>query len=420
MKRVAVLGYGGRGRIYAQICRQMKRDYRITAVIEINPSILKVAQKEQKLKEDQLFLDYDMFLSQDRNVDLIMICTQDRQHFEHTIKALEHGYDVLLEKPIATTKAECLEIEKRAKQLGRKITVCHVLRYTGFFTKLKQLIDSRVIGKIISIEHTENVCYWHQSHSFVRGDWRNSDQSTPMILAKCCHDLDLICWMAGCACTDVASVGDLCFFNQENAPQGSVDRCTNGCKVKKECPYDAEKLYIDTYRRMPYPFKKYMWPNSRLPEDHICTLPKLQQAIREGDFGKCVYRCDNNVVDYQQVQMRFENGIHATLIMTAFSNRGYRGTTIRGGLGEIQGEFEKGKITLQLYGRRKKVFKVPVTDRFYGHGGGDKRMIEALAQGLIQTNITQSVESHLAGFAAEESRLGGGRFVKLRADDRER
>lgn len=414
MKKVAVLGYGGRGRTYAQICKNMKTHYQVIAVIEKNPKVLQIAKKEHKLNDNQIFSDYDEFLKQRKEADLLMICTQDQQHFEHTIKALDKGYDILLEKPIAVTEEECIAIERKAKELGRKVDVCHVLRYTGFFSKLKELTDSGIIGKIISIEHNENVCYWHQAHSFVRGDWRNSASSTPMILAKCCHDLDLIRWMANSPCTEVASTGKLHFFNKENAPNGSAMRCTDGCKIKKECPYDAEKLYIDTYKRMPYPFKKYMWPNSRLPEDRVCTLPKLQKAIQEGDFGKCVFHCDNNVVDYQQVQMRFENGINATLIMTAFSNKGYRNTIIRGTLGEIQGNFEKGKIVLELYGKRKKVFRTSVKDIFYAHGGGDQKLIEALAEDLTKTDISQSVESHLMGFAAEKSRLNKNEFVKLR------
>lgn len=233
----------------------MKKDYVIVAVIEKNPEILSIAKAELKLKDSQMFSDYNEFLKQDKEADLLMICTQDKQHFEHTMKALDKGYDILLEKPIAVTKEECVKIEKRAKELGRKVDVCHVLRYTSFFSKLKELTDSGVIGKIISIEHTENVCYWHQAHSFVRGDWRNSDASIPMILAKCCHDLDLIRWIANSPCAEVSSIGKLHFFKKENAPEGAAERCTDGCGVKNECPYDAEKLYIDTYKKMPYPYK---------------------------------------------------------------------------------------------------------------------------------------------------------------------
>jgi len=322
----------------------------------------------------------------------------------------------LLEKPIACNIADCISIRDKASEKGLTVDVCHVLRYSAYYTQIKDIMDSGVLGKIIAIEQVENVAYWHQAHSFVRGDWGKSADSNPMILAKCCHDLDIAVYLAGSECDAISSVGALNYFKRECAPEGATEYCMGGCKAKAKCPYDAEKLYLKPLLHMP---KKYMsmWPQSRLMADGIVTIPKMERAIRETRYGKCVFMSDNDVVDYQNTIIQFANGITSTLTMTAFSGKhSSRETRIRGSLGEIIANTQKSYMTLEVFGQKIKKVRLPLSS-IGSHGGGDSRMIAALGSGKIRTNIALSVESHIMGFCAEESRLNGGVPVKI-ADHR--
>lgn len=411
MKKIAVLGYGGRGCNYTNLCKGMKDKYEITAVIDNSKDKLTQAKKITGLHDNQLFSSLDSFLETPKTADWLFVCTQDKDHKEHSVKALKKGYNLLLEKPIACTPEDCVEIERTAKENNREVAVCHVLRYSVYYDKIKEIMDSGILGKIISIEQVENVGYWHQAHSFVRGDWRNKEESTPMILAKCCHDLDIAVYLAESKCAQVMSQGQLNFFKKENAPEGATEYCLGGCKAKKDCPYDCEKLYVKGLKYLPKSAIKYMWPQSRLMPDGIVTVPKLYEAMKTTDFGKCVFLSDNNVVDYQTTTMLFENGINSTLTMTAFSGPCYRETRIRGSLGELVCDMGKSKIMLELFGKRKK--RIRLHQVLDAHGGGDKRLIEYLAEDKLKTDISTSIESHLIAFAAEESRLNNGETVKL-------
>lgn len=408
--KVAILGFGGRGKMYAQVIKGMPAEYTGVAVIDTNPEKLAVAKDLLDLDDNALFANLDDFLAAPKVADYLFVCTQDKDHILHAIPALKAGYHLLLEKPIACSVQDCLEIEKVAKEYDRKVAVCHVLRYSAYYEKIKELMQSGVIGKIIAIDQVENVGYWHQSHSFVRGDWRRKDESTPMILAKCCHDLDIAVFLADSQCEQVSSVGKNYFFNKDNAPQGATEYCVGGCKAKKDCPYDCEKLYINNIRRLPKRAIRGMWPQSRLMSDGIVTIPKLEQAIRETRYGKCVFLSDNDVVDYEVATMQFANGIASTLTMTAFSNRCYRETRIRGTLGELVCNMDKGLIILSVFGKKDKKVRLLGMD---AHGGGDRKLIAALAKGTNRTDITMSIESHLIAFAAEESRLQDGKPIKI-------
>ena len=196
MKKVAILGYGGRGYHYAKMCRQMDKDFQIVAVIDNSEDKRRLAKETAKLDDAQLFSSLDVFLAAPKTADWLFICTQDKDHREHAVSALKKGYHLLLEKPVACTPEDCLEIERTAKELNRQVAVCHVLRYSLYYEKIKEIIESGILGKIIAIDQVENVAYWHQANSYVRGDWRRADESTPMILAKCCHDLDIAVYLA--------------------------------------------------------------------------------------------------------------------------------------------------------------------------------------------------------------------------------
>lgn len=405
MKKISILGYGGRGFNYAKLCKSMKSDYEIVAVVDHSREKLDLAKSTHNLPDKQLFISLDDFLSKSKAADWVFVCTQDKDHIEHSVKLLKKGYNLLLEKPVACSAQDCLEIERVSKEMNCQVAVCHVLRYSLYYEKIKEIMDSGVLGKIIAIDQVENVAYWHQAHSFVRGDWGIAAQSNPMILAKCCHDLDIAVYLADSKCKQVTSQGSLHYFNKENAPKGATEYCLDGCEVKSTCPYDCEKLYVDKIKHLPKSAIRAIWPQSRLMADSIVTIPKLYDAMKNTDFGKCVFLSDNDVVDYEVTTMLFENGINSTLTMTAFSSTCYRETRIRGTLGELVCDMEKNKIILYQFGKRKK--RVRLNTRLDAHGGGDKRLIEHLAKGELKTNISESIESHLIGFAAEKSRLSG-------------
>lgn len=413
MKKVAILGYGGRGRFYAGICKQMAQDYQLVAVIDISKEKRDLAQKEQYLSQNQIYENIDDFCKSPKIADYLFVCTQDADHFEHATKALNKGYNLLLEKPIACSIEDCVEISRLSREKGLTVDVCHVLRYSGYYGKIREIIRSGVLGKIIAIEQIENVAYWHQAHSYVRGDWRIEAESNPMILSKCCHDLDTAVFMAESKCKYVSSIGKLNFFKKENAPQGVTEYCFGGCKAKDKCPYDCEKLYIKPLKFIPKKIAAHMWPQSRLMSDSIVTIPKLYEACKNTRYGKCVFLSDNDVVDYQTTTMEFENGITSTLIMAAFSGKeSYRQTRIRGSLGELICDTKSVKFTLEIFGQRPK--KIVIDKNNSGsHGGGDKKMLIALAKGKTLSNIDFSIESHLIGFCAEKSRKENGAPVYL-------
>lgn len=411
MKKIAILGYGGRGYNYAKLCNQMSSDFEITAVIDNSEDKLKLAKNTAHLNDNQLFSSLDDFLTFPKTADWLFVCTQDKDHKEHAVKALKNGYNLLLEKPVACTPEDCIEIERIAKETNRQVAVCHVLRYSLYYEKIKEIIDSGVLGKIIAIDQVENVGYWHQAHSYVRGDWRRADESTPMIISKCCHDLDIAVYLADSKCRQVTSQGQLNFFSKENAPDGATEYCLGGCKAKDNCPYDCEKLYVKPLKYMSKKAREGAWPQSRLMADSIVTIPKLYDAMNTTRYGRCVFLSDNDVVDYQITTMLFENGINSTLTMTAFSGPSYRETRVRGTLGELICNMGENKIILQQFGKRKK--RIKLKKRLDAHGGGDKRLMEYLARDHLKTDISLSIESHLIGFAAEESRLNNAIPVQL-------
>lgn len=417
MKKVAILGYGGRGFIYAKLCKNMKKDFEIVAVIDNSKERLESAKKDLDLYENQLFLSLDDFLKEPKDANWIFVCTREKDHVEHAIKSLKSGYNILLEKPVACSIKDCMEIEKVAKETKLEVAVCHVLRYSPYYEKIKEIIDSGELGKIISIDQVENVAFWHQAHSYVRGDNRKLEGGTPLIIAKCCHDLDIAVYLANSKCKQVTSQGQLNFFKKENAPKGATEYCLGGCKAKENCPYDCEKIYIDPIRHLPKSTIKGMWPQSRLMADGVVTIPKLYDALKTTNFGKCIFMMDNDVVDHQVTTMVFENGIYSTLTMSAFSGPCYRETRVRGTIGELVCNMGESKIVLYPYGKRKK--NIRLNSKLDAHGGGDKLLIESLAKDKLRTDISQSVEGHIIGFAAEESRLQNGMPILL-SEARER
>ncbi len=403
--KIAILGFGSRGVIYSDFVKNNPELYEFCAIIDVNPNKLKKARAEYGVSERICFSDYRSFLTSGTECDLVAVCTTDELHLEHATACLEAGYDLILEKPIANNAEDCRAIVKTAAKCKRKVVVCHVLRYTAFYRAIKRVIDSGEIGEVVTITQTENVGYWHQAHSFVRGNWANRDETSPMILQKCCHDLDVIKWLMGERCVSVSSFGDLFFFKKENKPAGAADRCID-CKLGKDCLYDA----VEFYRRMPG------WAAS-----FVCDYRDLEDALRRSRFGRCVFACDNNVVDHQVVNMNFEKNKTAQLTMTAFSDECYRFLKIFATKGEISGNIEERKFTVKPFKKEGRTVDCALyTNDFSVHQGGDNQMMrdvhEYFTTGVLPANMTDAVnslESHLMAFSAEESRVRGGAVCKV-------
>ena len=401
MKTLVLIGAGARGMTYARLI-QKSESARIVAVAEIKEDRRKRAMRELGLTADAIYNHSDDLLAAGRLADACIIATQDRDHYDEAIKALNLGYDLLLEKPISPNADECVHIARLAQEKGCRVAVCHVLRYAPFFVALKNIIDSGELGRVIEIQHNENIGNFHMAHSFVRGNWRSSEEACPIILAKSCHDLDLLVWLTGSRCESVASFGELTYFKEENAPEGSAARCLD-CPVAQNCRYDARKCYLDIVGS---------WPTTALTVDQ--TEEGVLQALREGPYGRCVYRCDNDVCDHQVSILRFENGVTATFNLSAFNNRVARTMKIMCEHGEIRASELAGCIEVIPFtstGVAETQARTIYPARGgKGHGGGDEGIVRALLNMLahdgaeMSTNIAASIESHLMAEAAEISR----------------
>lgn len=412
---VAILGVGARGGdSYGQIINKSKDKFKIVAICDLRQERLERFGDLFGVEKEQRYIDEDFFFAEKR-ADVLIIATQDADHIRHAKKAFELGYDILLEKPISDDFEECLELLECQKKYGRKALVCHVLRYAPVFVKAAELLNNNEIGRLVAINALERVGFWHQAHSYVRGNWRNSEQATPMILAKCCHDLDLLQYYAKSKAKSLASVGELTFFTEENAPQGATKMCMD-CPHLDTCIYSAKRIYVqrwidDGYPEDIFPFNTVaMAPN---------TEENLSEAIKKEPYGRCVFYCDNNVVDHQIVQISFENGVKAELTMMAFTETGGRRISFFGTHGELVLDEQENELRLKKFHGDTTVFKMEeLIEKGYNHGGGDKFLIEQLfdmlcGNAMPGTSLEESIESHLMGICAEKSRLNGGELVTV-------
>ncbi len=400
----AVIGFGARGRKYSAYLKE--RGAKLVAVCDCDEAVFSVARKDYGLKEEQLFTDSASFFAKGKLADLLIVATTDRAHTEPSVRGMQLGYDILLEKPIATSKEECGRIEAAAQKYQRRVIVCHVLRYSPFFRKIRELIAGGGFGKVVTVNHTENVGYWHFAHSFVRGNWRNEEESTFMLLAKCCHDLDILVYLIGANCSAVSSMGELSWFYPGN-PEKGADFCFE-C-AKKDCPYNAEKFYLANPLWVKVP---------ALPEEGREEFIRSWVNRKENPYARCVYACDNDVVDHQIVNMQFENGATAHLTLTAFTKDFYRNIKVCLEKGVIEGDMRDKKLRVCRFGQEEEI--IDLSDAFSdAHGGGDARLIDDVCEIMegrkkfSDTSIGASMQSHKIAFAAEESRKSGGEVKKV-------
>ncbi len=414
---VVIAGAGGRGRLtYAPYSKKFPEQMKLVAAADRIPARLEEMRREYGLAEEHCFSTVEEMFAQPKMADMAFICTQDADHVRHACLALEKGYDLLLEKPVAGDVDECRKLLEKAEELGRSVTVCHVLRYAPFYQKLKSILEEGGLGQIISIQASENVGYWHQAHSFVRGNWRNSGETSPMILQKCCHDMDLLVWLTDSRCKRISSMGSRSHFREENAPEGAPRYCMEGCPVKEQCPYDAEKIYV-TDEVTGYDAKGAGWLQNAVMVQP--TREGLLETLRTSPYGRCVYRCDNDVVDNQSVTMEMENGVTVGFHMCGLNRNNYRAIHIMGTKGDITGNLEEEVLVLHRFGGKEETLRIDARETASGHSGGDYGMLhdmfEARSQGRATlTSLRQSLESHYMALAAEQSRLSGGAMIDLR------
>jgi len=401
---LAVVGAGNRGAdVYAEACLRYPAEGRVVAVAEPDRARRERLARRHGVDADRCFARWEDLFAQDRVADAVVVATPDAHHVAPAAAALALGYHVLLEKPIAPTLEGVRELERAAETAPGRVTVAHVLRYDPFFATLKGLVAGGRIGDLVQIVHTENVGHWHFAHSYVRGNWRREADASPMLLAKACHDLDLLRWLVEAPCRKVASFGGRLHFRAERAPVGSTARCLDGCAVERSCPYSAKRIYLERFAG------HAVWPNTVVVPD--ATPERVERALRDGPYGRCVYRCDNDVADHQTVMLSFEGGVDAALVVSAFTEANTRRVHVMGTHGEILGTMDGGALDLHDFaaGTRETV-QVPAV---VGHRHADEVLLrDFLARvrtgaGPSRTDLSAAVDSHLMAFAAERARREG-------------
>jgi hypothetical protein len=402
------IGAGNRGTVYGNFAANFPDQLKIVGVAEPIAFRNDRHAKKHAIESDKRFNSWEEVFKRPKFADAVIIATPDNLHFEPCMKALAMGYDVLLEKPIAPTERECRDILALAKKNNRIVAVCHVLRYAPYFVKMRELIAQGAIGEVISVQHFEPIEHTHMAHSYVRGNWHNSKETTPIILAKSCHDLDIIKWVINKPAKQIVAMGDLKWFKKENAPQGSTARCTDGCPIERECPYSAIKEYHDRRARTSV---------FDLPEDKSKHAGVIMDQLKTSNYGRCVYRMENDQPDHYITSIMFGDNVTANFSMEAFTSYHGRRTRVMGSMGDMVGDMKELIVT--DFRTRKEVKFVPKAEdvdgyKNSGHGGGDwllvRDFVQAVAQqnpALLTSTIDDSIESHIMGFMAEESRKRG-------------
>ena len=449
----AIIGAGNRGKdVYGNYALLHPEEIKVIAAAEPDPRRLKKISQDHKIPLENQFKTWEDFFQKPKLTDTVIICTQDQMHTQPALKAIELGYDVLLEKPMAVSPIDCSLLVESAKKSKRQLRIAHVLRYNNFFQTIYSLIQSGKLGDIITIDHRENVSYYHYAHSFVRGNWSQEEKSSPMILAKSCHDLDILYWLValqGGYPQKISSFGSLRHFHRGNAPPGAPERCTDECPVIESCKYYAPRIYISIIPLLHivqkggsgipklmanlavnYPslfnhlkniiplFKKVEgyegWPVNTITEDF--SVQGRWDALRSGPYGRCVYQTSNDVVDHQVTLIEFNNQTTATFTMHGFSYTEGRTIRIDGTKATLLGQALDYGNTIKLYdhltGKEEFILRTKMNiEPESGHGGGDTLLMKSFIDSVRDkssveplSSAQESLESHMMAFAAEESR----------------
>jgi len=404
--RILLVGAGSRGAVYANYVAA-HAGVELVGLAEPRADRRVAVARRHATLADASCEDWRLLAARSRFADAVIIATGDADHVEPAVAFAGLGYHVLLEKPMAPTADGCRRVVAAARQSGVIFAVCHVLRYTRYTERVKALVTSGRIGRVVSLSHLEPVGYWHQAHSYVRGSWRNQAESSSMLLAKSCHDLDWIRYIVGERCRKISSFGNLLHFRADDRPAGAAERCVD-CGIEPSCPYSAKKIYLGRAR-----LGQRHWPVDVLTTD--LSEAGLLRALTEGPYGRCVYACDNDVVDHQVVNMQFESGATASFTMTGFTRQRDRETHIFGTRGELFGDGNRIRIHDFLTDETETLAIHEASDGTMasGHGGGDDRLMDSFVAAVaagdaskILTGFDDTLESHLMVFAAEAARLG--------------
>lgn len=420
-----IVGAGHRSFVYSELAKTNPEMLKIVGVADPNPIRRKKAMDYFGFKEDMCFENAEELAKKGKLADTVINGTMDEQHLETAVPLLDAGYDMLLEKPFAPNEEEMRQIVNCAKKNNSKVMICHVLRYTPFYYAIKERIVNGEIGDIINIQTTEHVSYHHLSTSYIRGKWANSDKChTSMLLAKCCHDLDIIMWMMSeTKPKQISSFGGKFQFKPENAPKEAGTICMKDCPLVDTCVYSTKRLYIDHPDRWAF----YVW-DALEGKKNVTIEDKIALMKSDSPYARCIYKCDNNVVDHQSVLINFESGATGTHNMVGSSAEPRREIHIIGTKGEIFGNFEESKFTVlkidpspDAHNEECDVEEVDLrvtgdmVGAYGGHGGGDERLaadfvkfIRGEKPSLACTSIFDSVAGHLSVYLADKSRENGG------------
>lgn len=408
------LGAGARGTVYGRYALEFPEEIKIVGVAEPIPFRNERYARSHGIEDANRFATWEHVFERPKFADAIIISTPDHLHYGPCMQALKMGYDILLEKPVAQSIKECRDIEKLAKKMNRIVAVCHVLRYAPYFVKMRQIVQSGAIGDIVSVQHMEPVEHIHMSHSYVRGNWHNSKESTPIILAKSCHDLDILHWIIGKPATRIFAMGDLKFFRKENKPSNATERCMD-CPVEQECIYSAKRIYLIN--------RNWLYVMD-LPEDKNLHESFITEQLLTTNYGRCVFDMENDQPDHYITSIEFEGKITAAFSMEAFTSYGGRQTRIMGTRGDITGNMQSMTVTDFLTKEKTTWDARDIADleeyKHAGHGGGDWRLMRDFIRAVskqdksfLVSTVSESMESHLMGYKAEESRKSG-KVVRLR------
>lgn len=399
---ILIIGAGSRGNAYGAYAAQHPEQVRVIGVAEPRAFYRESMVQKHGIAPENAVGDWRELAARPKFADAVVVATPDALHLEPALAFARLGYDMLLEKPLAPDPASCQKIVDTVRAQGILLAVGHVLRYTAYTQRLKEVVASGVLGEIVSVQHLEPVGYWHMAHSFVRGNWRNEAESSCMLLQKSCHDLDWLRYIIGQPCVQVSSFGSLIHFRKEQKPAeaGEALRCLD-CSYEAQCPYSAKRLYLGLLAN-----GKQGWPLNVVTTEF--TQDGVFARLREGPYGRCVYECDNDVVDHQVVNLLYANGVTASFSMVGTSAMRDRQTTIFGTRGELRGDGEKLIVEDYLSGEANEI-EIPQPES--GHGGGDHGLmahfVAAVAQrdpSLILSGPEESLETHLTVFAAEQAR----------------
>jgi predicted dehydrogenase len=407
-KKVLIVGGGARGATHARNLQRWSDRVEVIGVAEPREAWAAPIAELWGIAEENIFSDWQQPLARGRIADAVVIATPDHLHVAPAIAYADQGYHILLEKPLGTTAEDCRRVADAVDRNNVMLAICHVLRYAPYTQKLKEILDNGCIGRPISVQHMEPVGYWHYAHSFVRGNWANESRSSFMLLSKSCHDLDWLAYVMDSVPRRVSSFGSLAHFRRENAPPDATDCCLD-CPAEPDCPFSAQRIYLSMLAA-----GNRSWPLDVLTTD--VTEQGILKALREGPYGQCVYYCDNDVVDHQVVNIEFEGGQTGVFTMTAFTPPNQqRRTRVFGTRGEAFCNGER----IEVFDFLTEKTQVHPLDPLGEHAGGDEAMMEALVRALTEndpqyllTGAKESLATHLAVFAAEQSRHEG-RMVEV-------